>query len=66
MTAMNNKQQKLREWILKQDYLFLNPKYDGMNAWEIAGKILKEIEDDSSVQELNISEMIGEPVKITE
>ena len=35
-------QQKIREWILKQDYMFLNPKNDGMTAWEIAGIIMKE------------------------
>lgn len=34
-------QQKLREWILKQDYLYLNPKYDGMTAWELAGMMIK-------------------------
>ncbi len=36
-------QQKLREWILGQNYFYLNPKYDGMTAWEIAGIILGAI-----------------------
>lgn len=35
-------QQKLREWIMKQDYFSLNPKYDGMTAWELAGIIIRE------------------------
>ncbi len=35
-------QQKLREWILKQDYFSLNPKFDGMTAWELAGIIIRE------------------------
>ena len=38
------KQQKLRAWILKQDYFSLNGKFDGMTAWELAGIILKVLE----------------------
>ena len=34
-------QQKLREWILKQKYFSLEPNFDGMTAWELAGKIIK-------------------------
>lgn len=41
-----NIQQKLREWILKQTYFSLEPKYDGMTAWELAGIILREIGDE--------------------
>lgn len=40
------KQQKLREWILKQKYFSLTPEFDGMTAWEIAGKILEVLEDE--------------------
>lgn len=39
------KQQKLREWLLKNEYLHLNPEKDGFTAWEIAGIILKVIEE---------------------
>lgn len=39
-----DKQQKLREWILKQKYLSLNPEYDGMTAWELAGMMIKAME----------------------
>ena len=60
----NEKQQKLREWIMKQEYLFLNSKYDGMTAWEIAGIILREIEEEETVEELTLSEMTGMTVKI--
>ncbi len=35
-------QQKLREWIMKQPYFTLEPKYDGMTAWELAGIIIRE------------------------
>lgn len=41
---MNN-QQQLREWILKQPYFVLKPEYDGMTAWEIAGKILEILQE---------------------
>lgn len=65
------KQQKLREWILTQEYFFLNAKYDGMTAWEIAGKILKVIEEpikvidlNSTVEELTLSEELGMPIKV--
>lgn len=36
-------QQRLREWILNQKYLSLEPEFDGMTAWELAGMILKVI-----------------------
>lgn len=36
---------------MEQDYLFLNPKFDGMTAWEIAGKILRVLEDDKAEEE---------------
>lgn len=42
---MEQRQQKLREWILKQKYFFLAPEYDGMTAWELAGIILRESGD---------------------
>jgi len=41
---MENRQQKLREWILKQPYFNLNARYDGMTAWELAGMMIKAME----------------------
>lgn len=34
-------QQKLQQWILEQKYFFLTPEFDGMTAWELAGKIIE-------------------------
>lgn len=43
-------QQKLREWIMKQNYFSLNPRYDGMTAWELAGIIIREGQDEVNYQ----------------
>ena len=47
--SKEQRQQKLREWILKQKYFFLAPSYDGMTAWELAGIILRESGDENFV-----------------
>ncbi len=47
-------QQKLREWILKQNYFSLNPACDGMTAWELAGIIIREAQDDKHYVYTNI------------
>ena len=39
-------QQKLQQWILKQDMFRLTGKWDGMSAWELAGIIIREGQDD--------------------
>ena len=41
-----DKQQTIREILLKYTLPdALKPEYDGMTAWELAGIILKEVED---------------------
>ena len=42
---MEQKQQRLREWILEQKYFALTPRFDGMTAWELSGIILKKIDE---------------------
>ena len=54
-------QQKLREWILKQKYFFLNPELDGMTAWELAGIIIREGRDETT-EELRES-LEGEQIR---
>ena len=45
-TKKTMNQQKLAEWILKQKYFFLSPECDGMRAYDLAGIIIREGQDE--------------------
>ena len=51
--------QRLREWLLKNEYLHLNPEKDGQTAWGVAEMILRDtgINEEVDLLEMQIGEL---------